>query len=151
MIYETYNLVNDTVFYICPDQESIDLGKACGYTGVFSIGTEADANAILVSNQQLWLDHNQALFSVNKDTPVTEGIQWEPCSLDTEEPNTDIVYNVFAVVSGVYYTVTGLSLALQKMQEVKQNFLAHSGLDSLVSFEQWESPVVRTITGVQDF
>jgi hypothetical protein len=151
MIYETYNPENDTVFYICPDQESIDLGKACGYTGVFSIGTEADANVILASNQALWLEHNQSLFSVNKDTPVTEGIQWEPCDLANEQPNTDIVYNIFAVVDGVYHTVTGLSLALEKLQEVKQNFLVHSGLGSLISFEQWESPVVGTITGVQDF
>lgn len=151
MIYETYDLVANKIFYFCPDQASIDRGKAYGYTGEFFVGGSTQAEAILSINQQRWLEHNKDLFSVNKDTPVTEGIQWEPCDLETEAPNEENTYNVFAVLNGEYYKVVGLEAAKAKLEEVKANVLVHDNLGEVFSFAEWEPIPVNPniVTGTQ--
>ena len=146
MIYSTRNIATDSpVYYICQDQKTIDAGILAGYTGTFSIGTEEDAQAILVICQQDWLNACVDRFSVNSDIDspdVSNATVWESCNLDTEPPNTDDDYQVFDTVNGQYILAIGLDNAKTLLAQTKQNFLIFSGLGSLT---EWESfPVLPT-------
>jgi hypothetical protein len=152
MIYQINDLIKHQTDFVCPDQATIDEGKADGYIGVFIIGTQADADALLKTNQDAWLNQNINLFTVNKDID-TDPIQttWIVCNLDTESPNTDIDYNVFDVVNGYYNLATGLDNAKALLEKTKQDYLTFCNLGAYVSYETW--PVIPksfTIsTGVQ--
>lgn len=142
MIYTTRNYVTNTSYYVCPDQATIDAGQADGYIGVFSIGTESDAQAILTVCQNDYLYACSDRFSVNKDTDVTDGVTWEPVNLNTELDNTDISYEVFNTLVGQYTATIGLDNAKALYAQTQQDFLTFSGLDSLIIWETW--PVMPT-------
>jgi hypothetical protein len=138
MIYQISNSQYNTSNYVCPDQESIDAGQAYGYEGIYSIGTETDANAILLQNQQYWLSANLSLFSVNKDIDVTDGIEWTPCDLNTEPDNTDIYYQIFNVLNGSYTEAIGLANAKQTLLNTEQ--AAQNHFIVMSSFSTWFVP-----------
>ena len=146
MIYGIINSVENKPNFICPDQATIDQGQAYGYQGIYSIGTKQDAQAIQINNQQAWLANNLSLFSVNKDIDVTEGTQWTACNLDQEPDNTDVCYQVFEVVSGIYQEAVGLANAKTLLNQTKQN--AQNLSIALNSFESWH-PLPRPQAGLQ--
>ena len=153
MIYQINNPAEGVINYVCPDQATIEQGQSMGYTGVFNIGTQSDANAILIQNQQAILTNNVNLFSVNKDIDL-DPIQttWLPCDLNTELPNIDQDYNIFNVVNGYYTLATGLDNAKTLLEETKQNYLTFIACDSVISFENWlPIPKPPTTTGTQTF
>lgn len=137
MIYQILNPTN----YVCPDQATIDQGQAYGYVGIFSIGTSTEADAILATNRNTWLAQNIALFTVNKDIdPDPVQTTWIVCDLDTEQPNTDVDYNVFNVVNGYYTSATGLDNAKVLLEQTKQSWLTAQGMSQYYEFEAFIKP-----------
>ena len=155
MIYQINSLLNiNKVFFVCPDQATLDQGKISAPNGIFSIGGEAEANVLLNENQQAYLATVLNLFSVNKDTDVLEGVSWEAVNLDTEPDNVDINYQIFDVINGSYTLATGLDNAKQLLTATKQNYL--NWYLPLISFETWEQPTENnqtqpTTIGTQEF
>ena len=155
MIYQINSLLDiNKVFFVCPDQATLDQGKILIPNGIFSIGGEAEANALLNENQQAYLTTVLNLFSVNKDTDVSEGTIWEAVNLDTEPDNVDINYQIFDVINGSYTLATGLDNAKQLLTATKQNYL--NWYLPLISFETWEQPTENnqtqpTTIGTQEF
>lgn len=135
MNYAIYNPIDLNKWYICQDQATIDAGKALGYQGVFSVGTEQDALAALTEIRNAWFVQNAGLFSVNKDTDVTEGTLWTVCNLAEEPANEDMRYQVFEVVSGYYTEATGLDAAKALFQQNKTNALNY--FIPMASFATW--------------
>lgn len=138
MIYFINNPIAGEYDFVVPDQATEDAGIALGYEGIYHIGDQSLADAILVQNQQAWLNQNASLFTTSKDIDV-DPIQttWIVCDLNTEPDNTDVDYNIFDVVNGYYNLATGLNNAKAKEQEVQQNYLAHCLLDHYQSYAEW--------------
>ena len=127
-----------TNYYVCRDQATIDEGKVAGYNGIFSVGTESDAQFILNNCQQNWLNACADRFSVNKDIdPSPVQTTWIPCDLDAQPQNTDQNYEIFNTIYGQYILTTGLDNAKTLLEQTKQDFLVFSRLGSLTSFETW--------------
>ena len=136
MIYVISNYLSNKPYYVCPDQATINAGIAAGYTGNFSIGVQADAQAILNTVQQNLLFACSDRFGVNKDIDATEGITWQPVDLNTEPDNTDVSYQVFSTINGSYTQTTGLDNAKALYAQVEQDFLDFCNLGALI---EWES------------
>lgn len=136
-IYVINNPAQSTTDYVCDSQATIDAGKTAGYTGIFSIGTESDANAILSTNQQAWLTQKASIFLVNEKIQTDEGIQWVTVDLSTQLPNTDQVYAILNVPNGDWISETGLDAAKAQFATIQQNYLTFSGLASIASWTEW--------------
>jgi len=153
VIYQITNYIAGKPNYVCPDQTTIDQGISYGYTGVFSIGTQNDADAILAINRQEWLTENYAVFTVNKDIdPDPIQTTWIVCDLNTEPANTDVDYNVFDVVNGYYTLVTGLDNAKTLFANTQENYLIQSNLGSYIQFAEFtpaKKPTQPIASGVQ--
>lgn len=154
MIYAIANPAQDSINYVCPDQQTIDQGQSYGYVGIYSIGGEIEANQILSENRTVWLSANLNLFTVTKDIdPDPIQTTWVVCNLNTEPENADVDYNIFNVLNGNTTTVTGLTNA----KELEKN-TTETVLQTFVpvdSFDEWEvrplAPGEPTISiGVQD-
>lgn len=138
VIYQISDYVTNTLSYVCPDQATIDDGKAIGYVGDFSIGTQTDADTISNTNQQNWLTFCADRFSVNKDIdPDPIQTTWIVCDLNTEAFNTDQDYNIFNVVNGFYAVATGLDNAKTLLEQTKQSFLSFYYATPYESYEVW--------------
>jgi hypothetical protein len=153
MIYQIANYIENKPNYVCPDQATVDQGQSYGYAGIFSIGAQSDADSILATNQQDWLNQNINLFTVNKNIdPDPIQTTWIVCNLDTEPQNTDVDYNVFNVVNGYYTLATGLDNAKTLLEQTKQNWLVYSNLSSYSQFPDFSptKPLTQPIAqGVQ--
>lgn len=153
MIYQIANPFQQTINFVCPDQSTINAGEVVGYTGVFSIGTETDANNILAANQKTWLAQQASLFHVNKEIPdpTQPGyVIWEAVDLDMEPANTDQIYQVFDVVNGYYNQATGLDSAKILLSQIQQNYLVFCNLGSVINLGDTWPPVFKPIsTGTQ--
>ena len=136
MIYIVPNFVENTTTYFCPDQATIDAGSASGFFGNLSVGTEADANVLIQQNRTAYLPLIESMFVVNKDVnPDPVNTTWVVCSLDSEQPNTDIDYNVFDPKNGIYNLATGLDNAKALLEQIKQDYLSWSL--PVGTFETW--------------
>jgi len=136
MIYQITNFIQNECNYVCPDQATITAGQVAGYTGIFSIGTETDANNILATNQNAWLTKQASLFHTNKEVPDPSQpgyIIWEVVDLNTEPANTDQIYQVFDVVNGYYNQATGLTAAQTLFAQTQQNYLVFCNLGSVTN------------------
>ena len=148
-IYVVNDLVNQTVDYVCDSQATIDAGKAEGYVGVFSIGTSDNAQTLLTTNSNAWLTQqmNSGYFCVQKELVVEGGIQWHNCTLQTEQPNTDIVYQELNVPNGDWVSATGLTPALSLQNTIQQQYLTWCGLTSYETWNAWPTlPKPKTTT-----
>lgn len=125
MIFHFYDLLNNTKVYVCPDQQTIAIGQAEGYVGDFVLGTQADAQNLILPSQNKWINENASLISVNESIVVDGGVQWVMCDLDIEPENTDGVYEVFDVVQGTYTQVVGLSGAKELVVEKRNSAFFH--------------------------
>jgi len=136
MIYKIYNQPQSTLDYFCPDQSTIDAGKALGYQGNFVIGGQSEAEQVQTAN----LIYVESLLSVNKDIdPDPIQTTWIPCNLTTELENNDVDYYIFNVIDGRYTTVTGLDNAKSLFETVKTAVFKQL-LPVMSSFEEW-SPI----------
>ena len=136
-IYVIANPAQKTTNYVCDNQATIDAGQTAGYKGTFSIGTEADANTLLTTNQQLWLDAQAGIFSVNEKVTTDAGIQWVTVNLNTEPANTDRVYALLNVPNGDWIQETGLDAVKTEFATIQQNYLNYCYLGSVVSWTEW--------------
>jgi len=137
-IYVIANPAQNTVNYVCDSQETIDAGKTTGYVGTFSIGTESDANSLLLINQQALLAENASIFVVNEKITTDSGIQWETVDLSTQPPNTDQIYVLLNVPNGDWITETGLIPAQTQFANIQQNYLVHNNLGEVLSWTEWK-------------
>lgn len=146
VIYQIFNQTQSTLNYFCPDQATIDAGKALGHKGNFVIGGQSDAEQIQAEN----VLYVQSLLSVNKDIdPDPVQTTWIPCDLETELENNDIDYYVFNVIDGYYTSVTGLDNAKTLFESVKTAVSEHF-LPVLTSYEEWKpSPTQPLSQGTQ--
>jgi len=150
-IYVISDLVNKTVDYVCDSQATIDAGKAAGYVGTYSIGTSDNAQTILTTNANSWLTQqmNSGYFCVQKELVVEGGIQWDNCTLQTEQPNTDIVYQELNVPNGDWLSATGLTPALVLQNTIQQQYLTWCGLTSYETWDAWPEISQPKTTGTQ--
>jgi hypothetical protein len=148
VIYSVPNFVTNILTYVCPDQATIDDGQSKGYVGTFVVGTQTDADTLLASNKQEYLATVLDRFSVNKDINIDPiDTTWMVCDLETEQPNTDVDYNVFDTVNGYYNMATGLDNAKTLLNQTKQNFLNWSM--NINSFETFIPKKQAISQGVQ--
>ena len=142
MIYQIFDQTQSTLNYFCPDQATIDAGKAAGYIGNFTIGGQSDVEQVQTAN----LAYVEALLSVNKDIdPDPIQTTWIPCNLETELENSDVDYYIFNVIDGYYTLVTGLDNAKVLFEMVKTAVIKHF-LPATVTFEVWKSPFPQPIS-----
>jgi len=138
-IYVIDNPAQNTSDYVCDSQETIDAGQTAGYTGVFSVGTEVDATAILTTNQQNWLTEQADIFCVNKNITNSDGhIEWVTVNLNTEPANTDVVYRLLNTPNGDWIEEVGLIPAQTEFATIQQNYLIFSNLGSVASWTEWK-------------
>jgi hypothetical protein len=150
MIYQIPNPTENTITYVCPDQETIDEGKTLGYEGDFIIGTQVDAENILSQIRHFWINVNSELFSVNKDIdPDPIQVTWIACNLADEPQNTNVDYNVFNVINGRYTLVIGLDSAKDLLDRTKVETSEY--FVQISSLEKWEPPREGPSIGVQTF
>lgn len=141
MIYTVPNFSTNIVTYVCPDEQTINSGKQLGFKGNFIVGTQSDATILIQQSKEQYLPLVENQFVVNKDIdPDPVNTTWIPCNLDTEQPNTDIDYNVFDVQNGYYNSTTGLDNAKLLLAQTKQDYLNWCLV--VTSFETWP-PYIR--------
>jgi hypothetical protein len=137
-IFVIFNPTQNTTNYVCDSQTTIDAGQTAGYNGLYSIGTQDDANSILATNQQSWLNHQVNEFCVNKNLITDDGdIEWITVNLSTEPQNTDVIYRLLNVPNGDWVSATGLNAAQTKFATIQQNYLVFCGLGSVISRTSW--------------
>ena len=102
-----------------------------------SIGGQAQADALLTSNQQAWLTQQADLFTVNLQTQVPGGTKWTVVNLDTEPPNTDRQYFVLNPVTGSYTEAIGLDAAKALFAQTQQEYLAFTNITSYQTRTSW--------------
>lgn len=149
-IYIVNDPTNNTKDYFCDSQATIAAGQAVGYTGVFVIGTESDANTKLTANQQSWLIASVNDFCVNEKITTPDGILWETVDLNSQPENTDSVYAILNTPNGDWLNATGLDAAKTQFATVQQNYLNFSGLQNVTSLTAWPAkpvPPTTTTTG----
>lgn len=144
-IYKIQNFAQSTNNYVCDSQATIDEGVALGYTGLFSIGGETEANAILVENQQAWLSAQADLFCVNKNIITSDGhIEWIVIDLDTEPANNDVIYRILNTPNANWIGETGLEPAKAEYSIIQQNYLNFCGLNFINTWTNWPKKPIPT-------
>jgi hypothetical protein len=137
-IYVIVNLIENKNNFVCDSQATIDAGQTAGYNGIYVIGTQSDANAILATNQQQYLTQQANDFCVNKNVVTDDGhIEWITVNLSTEPQNTDVVYRLLNLPNGDWVSATGLIEAQNALITIQQNLLADVGLGSVRSWTTW--------------
>lgn len=152
-IYVIPNPLEQTTNYVCDSQETIDAGKAEGYIGIYSIGIDTDAQNILTNNANAWLvkQMNTGYFCIQKEEVVEGGTIWHNCTLQTEQPNIDIIYQELNVPNGNWLSATGLTDALSLQSQIQQQYLIWCGLTSYTTLTSWLTTKTKTKTGTQTF
>jgi hypothetical protein len=136
-IYQVANQTQDTVNWICDSQATIDEGKEAGFTGIFSIGTGAEASTILTINRELCLTSQANNFYVNEKKVTDAGIEWVAVNLLTEPQNVDKIYVLLNVPNGNWIQKTGLNSAKTEFENIQQNYLVFVGLGSIKLLTKW--------------
>lgn len=148
MIYVVTNPVVFAENYICPDLASVEAGKLLYPSGIFSIGSKEEADAIANQNKTAWMTQNISLFSVNKDiNPDPIDTTWLVCDLNLEPENNNIDYNIFNVINGYYTLVTGLDNAKALLEETKVN--ARNFMVYIVELDNWPPSTKQLSNGLQ--
>lgn len=151
-IYVIPDLVKSQTEYICDSQATIDSrpvnkqGQPVISANQCSVGTQADANTLLETNQQAWLTQQAELFTVNLQTTVEGGIVWNVVNLFTEPENTDKQYFVLDPITGQYAEATGLIPAQTLLKQTQQNYLTFAGIARYQTWTTWPTPPAHPTT-----
>ncbi len=143
LIYQVPNVVKSTSEFICDSQATIDArhkDKAGQYiipASQCSVGAQADADALLVTNQQTWLAQQAGLFTVNLQTTVEGGVVWTVVYLNTEPANTDREYFVLDPTTGSYTETVGLDAAKVLFLQTQQTYLVFTKMNSYTTMTSW--------------
>ena len=143
LIYQVPNAVKSTFEFICDSQATIDArhkDKAGQYVipaSQCSVGTQADADALLATNQQTWLAQQAGLFTVNLQTTVEGGVIWTVVNLNTEPPNIDKQYFVLDPTDGLSEPATGLDAAKTLFAKIQQEYLVFTNMAQYTTMTSW--------------
>jgi len=147
-IYIVRDYVNKTVNWFVPDQETLDHASTLTFIQAnMAIGTEDDANASLVTNQQACLNNiPPSTFGVCRGSPTgddTALYAWTACDLTTEatDGSNDVTpYKMRNAPHGNIVRTTGLSSATNLLSQVQQQFLEFMGLGQVYTMETLPPP-----------
>jgi hypothetical protein len=149
LIYLLNDIANDQQICFVPDANIQAEGQALNIPNtIWNIGTIDDANALLPSLQQSFLELYKDNFSVCSTTIDADQKQtWQACDLTKEQPNTDKIYQIFNVLNGLHTEVVGLDNAYNQVELTKQAFLEWSGINNISTLEELPKlPKKRTQT-----
>ena len=122
----TYFLVNDPIAgeqtFFVPTQTDVE---TYAYLNC-QVGGEAEARVKLAEVQQSFLQHQDYLFSIAKEVVDGSNTTWTAADL-ANDPEVG-AYHVFNPISGLHELLEGLTAAKNRREEVRQEYLAHSGL-----------------------
>ncbi len=151
MIYQIPDFVNQKTIYFVPDVETQIAGQALNLPDcIWNVGTIDDANILLQSIQQSYLEFCSDRFSVCHATINDDGIQtWKACDLTQEQPNTDQIYQIFNTLNASYTEVIGLDNANNQLELTKQKFLAWSYLATPIELTELPKPYKKPTQGTQ--
>ena len=135
-IYQIPNLAQSTINYVCDSQATIDAAPA-DLQAQCTIGTEADANAQLATNQSAWLTVQADLFTCNLETQVAGGVVWTVVNLATEQPNTTNQYFVLDPTTGTYTGAVGLTAAQALLDQTHETYLAFTNMATYTTLTAW--------------
>ena len=142
LIYKVPNFAPNFIHYFCDSQATIDAIPLVPSpvnpnkeipaidSSLCSVGTQADADALLITNQQTWLAQQAGLFTVNLQTTVEGGVVWTVVNLATEPANTDREYFVLDPTTGSYTEVVGLDAAKVLFLQTQQTYLVFTKMNS---------------------
>ena len=127
MIFEVkkFNSYSD---YIVDDQSIIDANIDNPFINSIKIGTEQDANDLLVLNQQTALELEKIRFGIALTIFEGNHTVWR-AMIDSDPEYFD--YQVFNNITGQYKQCSSKTEAIQENELRKQEFLASVGLDSV--------------------
>ena len=151
MIYFLNDLTNNQQIYFVPDADTQQKGQALNIeNAVWTIGTLEDANALLPSITQSYLELRKDDFSVCSTTFNEDGtLTWKVCDLNQEQPNTDKIYQIFNPLTALYTEVIGLSSAYNQLELTQQEFLVWSGVTSVGAIEELPKRPNKPTEGTQ--
>jgi hypothetical protein len=153
LIYQINDYVNNQTLYCVADAQTQSQGQALNIPDtVWNVGTIDDANVLLQSIQQAYLEFCADRFSVCHATINDDGIQtWSACDLTQEQPNTDQIYQIFNTLNASYTEVIGLDNAKTQLKLTKQAFLAWSNLITPIELTELPKPFKKQTEGTQTF
>jgi hypothetical protein len=140
-IYLTCDITTNQLYYFVPDATTQAEGEALGITNsTWIIGDLIAANAQLSTNQTTYLNSSMAAvhFSCLKSTSQDDQGQniWVACDLSTEQPNTDVLYELFCDVIPGFQSATGLDQANAVFANEQQTLLGTVGLNQVTTLHQ---------------
>jgi hypothetical protein len=145
-IYVILNRARQSVNFVCDSQATID---ACTLSTssnhICSIGTETDAIAILSKNAEDWLAQEIEIghLSITKHVTVDNGIQIQPCSLNTEPiGNVDVLYEIFHPLTGEWVHASGFDAANNIYLHIQQQYFESDGLTTFDTWTSWPGQTV---------
>ena len=143
LIYQIPHYTQETIYFVCDSQATIDArykDKAGQYiipASQCSVGTQADADVLLATNQQTWLVQQAGLFTVNLQTTVEGGVVWTVVNLATEPANTDREYFVLDPTTGSYTEAVGLDAAKVLFLQTQQTYLVFTNMAQYTTMTSW--------------
>jgi hypothetical protein len=143
LIYQIPNRVVPNTEYVCDSQETIDArpkDKQGNYiipASQCSVGTQADADTLLATNQQVWLTQQNSLFTCNLQTTVEGGVVWSVVDFNTEPSNMDRQYFVLDPTTGLYTEAIGLDNAKTLLSQTQQKYLVFTCMDKYNTLTSW--------------
>lgn len=142
MIYLLKDMANNQQIWFVPDANIQAEGQALNMPNtIWNIGTLDDANALLPSLQQSFLELYKDNFSVCSTIISEDQTQtWVACDLTQEQPNTDKIYQIFNPLNGLHTEVIGLDNAHNQVKLTKQAFLEWSNINNISTVEELPKP-----------
>jgi hypothetical protein len=151
LIYYLNDFTNRQQIYFVPDADTKQKGQELNIENtVWTIGTIEDAQSLLPSIKQSYLELRKDEFSVcstiiNEDNTQT----WKACDLNQEQPNTDKIYQIFNPLNSLHTEVIGLDNAHNQLELIKQEFLEWSDFGNIFTLEELPKPRKRKTEGTQ--
>ena len=143
LIYQVPDAAKSISEFICDSQATIDArpkdknGNYIIPASQCSIGGQADADVLLVSNQKTWLTKQASLFVVDLQTTVESGVVWTVVDLSTEPANTDREYFVLDPTTGLYTEAIGLDNAKLLFSQTQKTYLVFTHMDKYNILTSW--------------
>jgi hypothetical protein len=135
-IYLTSDITVGQSYYFVPDSATQAEGEALGYKkATWIVGDLTAANQQLAINQENYLNdpatanHFSCLKSIGQNPDGTN--IWQSCDLNTEQPNTDVLYELFCDAEPGFQTALGLDQAKQVFANEQQALLVFVGLNQV--------------------
>lgn len=115
--YVINNLINGQMEYFVPDEET----KLANDHLVCIVGTQEDANLKSQQNKQDYLAQESYRFTIAKEVVEGNNTTWMNADLlnDSEEG----MYQVFNQFTGQHESIDGLSNAVNRMTQLKDQFI----------------------------